>query len=674
LWPRRTPLRVWLNRSMFPLDLISISPRLGNHLREVQVSFGFADNLLKLRSGDGVDYSSLTPSQSIDLFVHRGAATNLDLPSLPRAHLLSVGSGQPLVVSVSWLTMDREAAKEEMCLVWADEDRRKGLRPRIAFGQNAALLREFTNDPSEGINGKLLQLHARVPEMRLRDARSREKTEARGRSMSSEQNQSSRVALISVSGFRGFRQEAVLQLAMPNGQEGGGLTIAVGANNTGKSTVWESFDAVARKLKSDVSFSEGRRNRHSPDGVRIQATWADGCGFVVASQNVNTSETTGIWLGEHEHTSIEIVSVRSRRQFQPSFSKHANSQRDWMIGAQDFSRQRQPDDGFTGRLFDLHSNPAKKLQFDELMEEVIGHPFNWSIDLGEGQHGQSHYLKVNTGESVDHTSEGLGDGIISLLFILNALYDSEPETLLVFDEPELSLHPQLVKRLGRVFARYSKDRQIVVFTHSPLLVSWDDVAAGAEIARVFKKGPDSRIAQVPRATIEELAKARGGWRNPHVLGQDATEALFLDDDIIVVEGQDDAGLLPRVFEQVGVPAHGTVFGWGAGGGDGNPRRIVSLLRGLGFEKVVTLLDADKAEEAKAIDAEFPEYFATTIPADDIRDKPANNSKGKSGLLDDRGMQVNEEFIGATREVLERVSNYFHEPRDGATKVHEIGGG
>ena len=614
----------------------------------------------------------MAPSQSIDLFVNRGAATNLDLPSLPRAHLLSVGIERPLVVTMTWTTRGPDAVKQEMCLVWTDEDRVSGLRPRIAFGQDAVLLREFTNDSSQGISGKLLQLRGRVPYMRPKDARSRVIAEAKGRSMSVEQVESARVASIAVSGLRGFREKAVLRLAMSNGQQGGGLTIAVGANNTGKSTVWESFDAVARKLKSDVSFSEGRRNRHSTDGVWIQATWDDGCSYVVASQNVNTSETTGTWQGEHEHSSIEIVSVRSRRQFQPSFSKHANSQRDWMIGAQDFSRQRQSDDGFTGRLFDLHSNPTKKAQFDELMKEVIGYPFNWSIDLGEGQHGQSHYLKVNTGDSVDHTSEGLGDGIISLLFILNALYDSEPNTLLVFDEPELSLHPQLVKRLGRVFARFAKDRQIVVFTHSPLLVSWDDVAAGAEIARVFKKGPDSRIAQVPRVTVEELSKARGGWRNPHVLGQDATEALFLDDDIIVVEGQEDAGLLPRVFEQVGVLPHGTVFGWGAGGGDGNPRRIVSLLQGLGFEKVVTLLDADKAEEARAIGAEFPEYFATTIPADDIRDKPANDFPGKSGLLDARGLRLKGELIGATREALETVSSYFREAKGEPTEADNRG--
>lgn len=624
----------------------------------MQLGFGFADNALKVRAGDGASYPSMASSQSIDVFVNTGSTTNLDLTSLPMSHLLSLGKGRPLVVTMTWILGDREAVRQEMCLVWTHEDRVRGLRPRLTFGHEAALLREFSSDPSVGISGKLLKLRSRVPLMRSKDARSRVKTETEGRSMVAEQVAEARVASISILGLRGFRDEAVLRLAIPNGHHGGGLTIVVGANNTGKSTIWESFDAVARKLKSDVSFSEGRRNRHSKDGVRIRAIWEDGCAYLVESQNVNTSETIGTWQGEHEHSSMEIVSVRSRRQFQPNFSKHANSQRDWMIGSQDFSRQRQSDDGFTGRLFDLHSNPAKKAQFDELMEEVIGYPFNWSIDLGEGQHGQSHYLKVNTGDSVDHTSEGLGDGIISLLFILNALYDSEPHTLLVFDEPELSLHPQLVKRLGRVFARYSTDRQIVIFTHSPLLVSWDDVEAGAEIARVFKKGPDSRIAQAPRATVKELSKARGGWRNPHVLGQDATEALFLDDHIIVVEGQEDAVLLPRVFEQVGVSLHGTVFGWGAGGGDGNPRRIVSLLRGLGFERVVALLDADKSEEAKAIGVEFPEYFATTIPADDIRDKPADDFPGKSGLLDSGGRRLKEELIDATRDALEKVNDYF----------------
>lgn len=654
----RAPVRVWLNRSLFPIDLISIAPFQDKVLRDFRLGYGFGNEILKLDSGDGEDLGPIGRGKNLDLFISPGNSSFMELPSLQFARLLPMPPGRSLLITASWV--DSNDQSRRMCIAWSHLDRLRGHRPRLAFDQKADTLATYAHHERLPITGPLLELRHRVPVMRSRDARTRARMEEKSDGVDAETKVQVRTQSISVSGFRGFREEAELRLAYPNGSEGSGLTIVVGANNTGKSTIWESFEAIARKLQSDVSFTEGRRNRKSPDGIQITLRRTDHSSYVVASQNAETSETTGVWQEGNGEVPPEIVTVPSRRQFQASFSKHADSRRDWMIGRQEFSRQRQIDDGFTGRLFDLHNNPSKKADFDKLMTEVVDYPLRWTIDLGDGQHGQSYYLKVTTDESVNHTSEGLGDGIISLLFVLNALYDSEPETLLVLDEPELSLHPQLVRRLGRIFARYAASRQIVIFTHSPLLVSWDDVENGAEIARVYKVAGDSRIAQVPRSTVDELSKARGGWKNPHVLGSDATEALFLDDEIIVVEGQEDAGLLPKIFHHLELPQRGTIFGWGTGGGDRNPERIVALLDGLGFSKVVTLLDGDKTAEAKRIQDRFPDYFATTIPADDIRDKPPHTFEGKVGLLDENGGAIKPEWRAETYEVLSSVRSYFAE--------------
>ncbi len=461
---------------------------------------------------------------------------------------------------------------------------------------------------------------------------------------------------ISVEGFRGFREPALLKLAQPNGEDGSGLTFVVGANNTGKSTVWESFDAIARKLKSDVSFSEGRRNRATSGGIRIELSRADGSRYCVQSRHAETSETKGSWSTEEHPTALEIITVPSRRQFQASFGRGGGAQRDWMHDGSDFTRFRQHDQ-FTGRLFDLHNNEQKKAKFDELMAEVLGHRLEWAIELGEGQQGQSYYLKVTTGEGVQHTSEGLGDGIISLLYILNALYDSESGTLLVFDEPELSLHPQLVRRLREVFARFAATRQIVVFTHSPQLVSWADIQSGAAIARVFKDGTDSKLAQATRTTIDQIPASRGGWRNPHTLGVDANEALFLDDGIIVVEGQEDAALLPSAFELSGVQPAGTVFGWGSGG-SGNVLKITNLLKELGFRRVAVVLDNNVPDIANKIRDAHYDVFVAEIPAPDIRDKPAFSSRSVKGLLTEDGKAIKDEFKADTRTLLGKVAGYI----------------
>lgn len=47
---------------------------------------------------------------------------------------------------------------------------------------------------------------------------------------------------ISIHGLRGFGEERTIYFAIPNGVSGGGLTILVGANNTGKTTISEAGD------------------------------------------------------------------------------------------------------------------------------------------------------------------------------------------------------------------------------------------------------------------------------------------------------------------------------------------------------------------------------------------------------------------------------------------------
>lgn len=648
-------MKVRLNTTLFPTELITITPFRAEAVHDVNLGYGWADDALKVHSGDGEHFDAIQTTDFIDLFVHDGQSSNFELSPLRLARLLQLRKGHPLVLTMDWA--EGRGKRGRLCIVWTYEDRVSGRAPRIAFGNDADVLLSYTRESGAPVTGKLLGLSRRVRQLTKRDIDERIQRERSGAVARMTTDQPTRVASIAVQGFRGFREEAILKLAQPTGEPGSGLTIVVGANNTGKSTIWESFDAISKK--SAVSFSVGQRNSGTDAGVRIRLSRMDGSIYTIASQNVNTSETRVSWQPEAVVAEpVEIVSVPSRRQFEASFNRSSTSQRDWMAAGQDFSRNRQSGQmsPFTGRLFDLHNDAEKKAAFDELMSEVIGGPFSWTIDLGDGQHGQSYFLKVTTGDGVDHTSEGLGDGIISLLFILNALYDSEPKTLLVLDEPELSLHPQLIRKLGRVFARYAQDRQIVLFTHSPLLVSWDHIAAGAEIARVYKVGADSKIAQVTRATIDDVSKARGSWQNPHTLGQDANEALFLDEGVIVVEGQEDAALLPVAASLVGVDLPGSIFGWGAGG-EGNVRKIVALVKDLGFMKVAAVLDNNVPGTASAIRDTHPDVLVVEIPAADIRDKSVK-AKEVQGLLDKHGTKVKAELKQLAKQTLQSVADYL----------------
>ena len=167
--------------------------------------------------------------------------------------------------------------------------------------------------------------------------------------------------------------------------------------------------------------------------------------------------------------------------------------------------------------------------------------------IDQSDQGQ-YYLQANN-DNHFHNSDGLGEGIISLIFIVDAFYDSKPDGMIVIDEPELSLHPAYQRRLARLFADYAKDRQIVYATHSPYFVDFTHILNGAEIARVHKRDGSSSISQLSRSTAAQLRGFLTDHHNPHTLGLEAREAFFRDDGMVLVEGQEDVVYYPLVLDR-----------------------------------------------------------------------------------------------------------------------------
>ena len=116
--------------------------------------------------------------------------------------------------------------------------------------------------------------------------------------------------------------------------------------------------------------------------------------------------------------------------------------------------------GFESRLFRANENKAS---FNKVLGKVLDPAPDWVIDQHDtGQH----FLKF-VSEDGTHSSEGVGEGIVSLFFLVDALYDSRPGDVIFVDEPELSLHPAVQRRVSDLFTEYAAERQIVVATHSP---------------------------------------------------------------------------------------------------------------------------------------------------------------------------------------------------------------
>ena len=266
----------------------------------------------------------------------------------------------------------------------------------------------------------------------------------------------------------------------------------------------------------------------------------------------------------------------------------------------------------------------------------------------------------------------MGEGIVSLLFITDALYDSEDGDLIVIDEPELSLHPTYQRRLAALLADYAQSRQIVLATHSPYFVNFEHVLNGAEVARVHRREGSSHISQLSRETAGLFEGLLRDSHNSHVLGLDAREVFFQNEGVVVVEGQEDVVYYPKILNDLvtmgklsnesAVWLRERFFGWGGGGAD-KIERIVALLYDLGFERVAGVLDRNRSELAPELQSKFPNYTFLSIATDDIRTKPRVDERQPThGLLDENG-SLRSEYAAATSELFNYVEKRLYDDTD-----------
>jgi predicted ATPase len=65
----------------------------------------------------------------------------------------------------------------------------------------------------------------------------------------------------------------------------------------------------------------------------------------------------------------------------------------------------------------------------------------------------------------------LSDGTLRYLLWIAALLSPRPPALLVLNEPETSLHPDLLPALGRLIAHAARHAQVFVVSHAPRLIA-----------------------------------------------------------------------------------------------------------------------------------------------------------------------------------------------------------
>lgn len=100
----------------------------------------------------------------------------------------------------------------------------------------------------------------------------------------------------------------------------------------------------------------------------------------------------------------------------------------------------------------------------------------------------------------------LSDGTLRYLLWIAALLTPRPPQLLVLNEPETSLHPELLPALARLIGRAAEHSQIIVVSHAARLIAALEELAGCNSVTLEKNLGETGIAGADR-----LDRSRWQW-------------------------------------------------------------------------------------------------------------------------------------------------------------------
>ncbi len=189
--------------------------------------------------------------------------------------------------------------------------------------------------------------------------------------------------------------------------------------------------------------------------------------------------------------------------------------RSWTFGPQSAVRKASPlgradylseDFGnLPGRLSVLMGTPAVKRRLIELLGELAP-GFDDLAVVPEG--GALQLYLTEHGHNIP--ARRLSDGTLRYLCLLAILLDPEPPPLLVIEEPELGLHPDILPILRDLMVEASQRTQLVVTTHSTQFV--DAMTDYADSVLICEKRDGATL--LSRLTQEEVDR----WREHGGLG------------------------------------------------------------------------------------------------------------------------------------------------------------
>ena len=208
------------------------------------------------------------------------------------------------------------------------------------------------------------------------------------------------------------------------------------------------------------------------------------------------------------------------------------------------------------------------------------------------------HLQDNRGSRIDPYQLSSGEkGILHFIFSLYG-YDLH-NGVMIIDEPELHLHPQMQKKYLQVIKEIKKkfNLQFIVATHSPVFIDQDTIK---DVYRFYKENSATRI--IKPASIETEQK-----QLIQILNYTNSAKIFFVNKVILVEGVTDEYFYRFFLDWLRENADATVIPWKSNiedyeilnvGGKGAFEKWKSFLECFGLN-VYSIADLDKIDRTKS---------------------------------------------------------------------------
>ena len=273
---------------------------------------------------------------------------------------------------------------------------------------------------------------------------------------------------ITIEDFRGLNNFVINDINAPNREQGSGLTVFVGENGTGKSTLLEAF-ALAIACPPGVKEGFGVRNfSHENRGnIKIFLTSPEGQQKdinIIAGEIKDSPDfrTDVVKIQDAGYPEKFVLFLDAARQFQISINESNTDGRASLV------------EKMNTWYFQYYGHHDQRVNNDtghralSRAGKMFGGISPWRVKANGGS-----IFFIDKRDEKFYSLSNLGSGyqiIFHYLYFLSLAREIECGFVAIIDEPELHMHPALQAQLVDILLESSKDSQIILATHSPLLV------------------------------------------------------------------------------------------------------------------------------------------------------------------------------------------------------------